>query len=387
MAAKPIESEARLSVWEATSIIIGHSIGGGIMAVPYLAARNSVASILLIILASFVFNVLLHFMIAELSYNCGGLQMVGCFESFLFVGKAKKPLSWIAFVVFGFSVVINISGYIIGSAEAIAALVPMPLWLAETVFFALAGAVVLFGLKAVGVFEKFTVALIYGIVAALAVAVCFIEWTPLPARTQSGSAALALFGMTMFALAANQSVIQAVKGLNGDAKKVRRSIVLGIGADAALVLVLTFAALLGSRGQVTELALLGLSRGVGSWAVWIGSLFTLLALVTTFWSSTLNLRDIVHEQLRLNNRVSWLLAAVPSFVIAVLGLGTFLSFTRIVSAISVIGGLLLIVTYGISRRRAGGESPICGRFGTLPFRILVIAASMAAAVGSLLSIG
>ena len=50
---------------------------------------------------------------------------------------------------------------------------PMPLWLAETIFFALAGAVVLFGLKAVGIFEKYTVLLIYGIVALLAVAVAF----------------------------------------------------------------------------------------------------------------------------------------------------------------------------------------------------------------------
>lgn len=386
MAGKTIESEAKLSVWEATSIIIGHSIGGGIMAVPYLASRNSLGGILLILLAAFVCNVLLHFMIAELSYNCGGLQMVKCLEEFLFVGKAKKVLTWTAFVLFGFSVIINISGYIIGAAEAIAALVPMPLWLAETVFFVLAGTVVLFGLKAVGMFEKYTVLLIYGIVILLAGAVCFVPWTPMPQVTESANAALALYGMAMFAMAANQSVIQAVKGLGGNAKKIRVSIVAGIGADALLVLVLTVAALLGSGGQVTELALLGLSKGVGSWAVWIGSLFTLLALVTTFWSSTLNLRDIVHEQFTaVNVKVCWLIAAVPSFLIAVTGLGTFLSFTRLVSAISVLGGLLLIISYGRSRRLAG-ESPICGRWGAKPFQLLILAASILATVGSLVSI-
>ncbi len=385
MANRKNESEARLSVWEATSIIIGHSIGGGIMAVPYLASRNSFAGTLLILLAAFACNVLLHFMIAELSYNCGGLQMVKCFETFLFVGKAKKALTWIAFAVFGFSVIINISGYIIGAAEAIVALVPMPLWLAELVFFALAGAVVLFGLKAVGIFEKYTVALIYGIVAALAVAVCFTDWTPLPAQSQGWNAALALYGMCMFALTASQSVIQAVKGLGGDAKKVRLSIVAGIGLDAVLVLVLTVATLLGSKGNVTELALLGLSKGIGDWAVWIGSLFTLLALVTTFWSSTLNLRDIVHEQLKTGNRVSWLIAAVPSFLIAVTGIGSFMSFTRLVSAISVLSSLMLIIAYGKSRKEAG-ESPICGRLGTLPYQLFILAASLAATIGSLLSI-
>lgn len=380
-----IETEANLSVWEATSIIIGHSIGGGIMAVPFLASRNSYLSVVLIILAAFVCNVLLHFMIAELSYHCGGAQMVKCFETFLFVGKFKKVLTWAAFGVFGFSVIINISGYIIGAADALVELLPMPLWLAETLFFLLAGGVVLFGLKAVGIFEKYTVILIYGIVGVLAVAVFFKPLTPLPAMTQSANAALALYGMGMFALAANQSVIQAVKGLQGDARRIRLSIVLGIGLDAVLLLILTTVALLGSQGNVTQLALLGLSKGVGSWAIWIGSVFTIFALITTFWSSTLNLRDIVYEQLHLDKRICWAVAAMPSFLIAILGLGTFLSFTRVVSAISVIGGMLLIIAYGISRKKMK-ESPICGRLGSIPFQAIVIATSILAAVGSLISI-
>lgn len=380
-----IETEAKLSVWEATSIIIGHSIGGGIMAVPYLASRNSYLSVVLIILAAFVCNVLLHFMIAELSYNSGGAQMVKCFETYLFVGKFKKALTWLAFGVFGFSVIINISGYIIGAADALVELLPMPLWLAESLFFVLAGGVVLFGLKAVGIFEKYTVILIYGIVGVLAVAVFFKPLTPLPAVTESANAALALYGMGMFALAANQSVIQAVKGLCGDARKIRFSIVLGIGLDAVLLLILTTVTLLGSQGNVTQLALLGLSKGVGSWAIWIGSIFTIFALITTFWSSTLNLRDIVYEQLHLDKRICWVFAAVPSFLIAILGLGTFLSFTRVVSAISVLGGMLLIITYGISRSKTK-ESPICGRLGSIPFQAVVIITSLVAAVGSLISI-
>ncbi|MEG1017175.1 MAG: aromatic amino acid transport family protein, partial [Oscillospiraceae bacterium] len=105
-----IKTEAKLSLLEATSIIIGHSIGGGIMAVPFLASRNSVAVILIITALSLLFNIILHFMIAETSYNCGGLQVVGCVERYLFVGKAKKALTMAAFIVFGFSMMINLSG-------------------------------------------------------------------------------------------------------------------------------------------------------------------------------------------------------------------------------------------------------------------------------------
>ena len=44
-----IKGESRLSFFEATSIIVGHGVGAGILSVPYLAAHNSLREILLII--------------------------------------------------------------------------------------------------------------------------------------------------------------------------------------------------------------------------------------------------------------------------------------------------------------------------------------------------
>ena len=44
-----IKSESSLSFIEATSIIVGHGVGAGILSVPYLAAHNSLREILLII--------------------------------------------------------------------------------------------------------------------------------------------------------------------------------------------------------------------------------------------------------------------------------------------------------------------------------------------------
>ena len=36
---KQIRGEARLTFMEATSIIVGHGVGSGVLAVPYLASR------------------------------------------------------------------------------------------------------------------------------------------------------------------------------------------------------------------------------------------------------------------------------------------------------------------------------------------------------------
>ena len=38
---QPIQSEAHLTTFEAISMIVGNSIGTGIIAVPYLATKNS----------------------------------------------------------------------------------------------------------------------------------------------------------------------------------------------------------------------------------------------------------------------------------------------------------------------------------------------------------
>ena len=47
---KEIRSESKLTFFEATSIIVGHGVGSGILSVPFLASRNRWYDILWIIL-------------------------------------------------------------------------------------------------------------------------------------------------------------------------------------------------------------------------------------------------------------------------------------------------------------------------------------------------
>jgi len=61
----------KLTVWEAACIITGYGIGGGVMAMPYLAAKNGVILSLLVLLLSFAASYVLHLMIAELSVKSG----------------------------------------------------------------------------------------------------------------------------------------------------------------------------------------------------------------------------------------------------------------------------------------------------------------------------
>ena len=89
---------------------MGNSIGTGIIAVPYLATRNSMLDVVWMVGLAYVVNVILHLIIAELSFNNGGVQLVKSFEGELFKGRMKKVFSWIMFVVYGLAIMIGVSG-------------------------------------------------------------------------------------------------------------------------------------------------------------------------------------------------------------------------------------------------------------------------------------
>lgn len=147
---------------------------------------------------------------------------------------------------------------------------------------------------------------------------------------------------------------------------------------------MTLTVLLGTKGTIDkELAYMQLGESIGKWAVILAGIFSLFALLTTFWSNTLALRDVVHEQVGIGNRVSWLIATVPCILFAIFGVSSFIILTRIMSGVVVMVSIMLVLTYGKSRRKAG-ESPICGVIGTLPFQILMVVSTIVSAIGALI---
>ena len=111
-----IKSESRLTFMESTSIIVGHGVGAGILAVPYLASRAPWWDFLWILAVAYAVNLVLHLMIAELSLNNNGAQFVKCFENELFTGRFKKIATWTVFGFLAFSVLCNVASFITGSA-------------------------------------------------------------------------------------------------------------------------------------------------------------------------------------------------------------------------------------------------------------------------------
>ena len=383
---KEIRSESKLTFFEATSIIVGHGVGSGILSVPFLASRNRWYDILWIILLVYGINLVMHFMIAELSYNNGGAQFIKCFEKELFVGRMKKAATWFAFGLLGFSVVVNVSGFIAGASAVFEAWFGLPSAAGMLLFYVLAASVVYIGMKLVGICEKIAVFSMVGVIGILFIATLISDVSPLPASFVSASNLLALYSMVSFSLSAVMSVPQVVKGLNGDRNQIMGSIAAGTGINVGLILLITFMTLLGAGRGVTENgALVDLSLHLGGWVSIIGYIFSLLALATSFWANTLNLRDIVNEQTGWGVKKSWLAASLPCLLIALIGVESFVGFTRLAGVVQVLTGIGIIIAYNRSRKHEG-SSLICGRLGTIPFQVIVVVSSLLSTIGSLLAV-
>ena len=377
-------SEAKFTMAESVSMIMGNSIGTGIIAVPYLATKNSLLDVVWMVLIAYTVNVILHLIIAELSLNNGGVQLVKSFEGELFHGKMKKVFSWIVFVVYGLAIMTGISGNINGGAQIFVNWFNMPLELAQILYYVIAGVVVFIGMKAVGIAQKYAIMVLFGIVGIMTVATFMHPLNSLYRAEFHWNNLIALYSMVVFATSANQAVIQVVKGLGGDAPRIRKSIFVGFALSSLFVLVVTATVLLGTKGSPDkELAYMQLGESIGPWAVVLAGIFSLFALLTTFWSNTLALRDVVHEQTGIGNRLSWVLATLPCILFAIFGVNSFIILTRIMSGVVVLVSIMLVITYGKSRRRAG-SSPICGVIGTKPFQILMVISTIISAVGALI---
>ena len=379
-----INSEARLSTFEAISMIVGNSIGTGIIAVPYLATKNSMLDVIWMVAIAYIVNVILHLIIAELSYNNGGVQLVKSFEGELFTGRMKKVFSWIMFIVYGLAIMIGVSGNINGGAQIFVNWFNIPLWAAQLIYYVIAGIVVFIGMKAVGIAQKYAVAVLMVIVAVMTIGTFMHPVNALYTAPFHLNNLLALYSMVVFATSANQAVIQVVKGLDGDAGKIRKTIFAGFGLSSLFVLIVTLTVLLGTKGTLDkELAYMQLGKSIGSWAMILAGIFSLFALLTTFWSNTLALRDVVHEQIGIGNRISWLIATIPCILFAIFGVSSFIVLTRIMSGVVVLVSIMLVLTYGKSRKKAG-RSPICGVFGTMPFQVLMVISTIISAIGALI---
>lgn len=381
---RKIRRETELTFREAMSMIVGHGVGAGILAAPYVASQNSLISLFIAAVIAYFINYLLHLFVAEISLRNDGAQIITCLRRTVFPGKAGGIAVWAAFLILGLSEFVKGAGFITGAAAALSEWTGIPERPAMILYYLLAASVVFRGMKFVGLCEQASVYTMIFVIIGLGAAVVFHPksgFSDRPVDMSFGSF-IALYSMLAFSLSSVMSVPQVVKGLNGNVNRIRGAIASGTGINACLILLITVITLFGTGGSVTEDgAMVDLARSLGGWVKTVGLLFTLLAVSTSFWACTLNLRDIIAEKLPVSMTCCFFLATLPCLLLAVTGLSDFVGLTRISGMGTVIAGLAVVPAFLKMRGEPSGN-PVCGKFLSLPYGLLIAVFLVLAAMGA-----
>ena len=381
--------EQRLTQWEATSLMVGAGVGAGIMAVPFLTERVGFIGLAILLPVAWAASALIHLMLAEVLFRTGrDLQIVELMRFYVLRGRVGRWLLWMVFIFLSIAFLANLAAYISGAGEILAGLTGIDRRPAEFLVYAISAGVVFFGLKAVGVAERFAALALFGLIAAIGAGAFSLPFQIPLGPSGSPTQWLALYGMVMYALWTFYSVPQVVKGLRPDHRGAVRAILVGLGINGALTAVIALLAL-GISTQVTEVAIIGISERLGGWAGITGSLFILFALVTSYWSVSLALADILRERTGLPEKIAWLLATLPSLLILWVGVWQFLDWLRLAAgATAIVVALITLPMYWQARRTGPVSNPdwTLGRWGKPAMLALVLLSLILMAIGSLVSV-
>lgn len=378
-----------LSQWEAVSLMVGAGVGAGIMAVPFLAERVGLVGLALILPVAWAASSLIHLMLAEVLFRTGrDLQIIELMQLYVLRGRIGRWFLWMVFALLSIAFLANLAAYVSGAGEIVTNLTGINQRLAEVLVYILSASVVFFGLKAVGIAERFGAFALVGLVAAIGIGAIPLPFHAPLGPSGSGTQWLALYGMVMYALWTFYSVPQVVKGLGPDRRAAVRVILVGLGINGLLTAIVALIAL-GISTEVTELAITGITERMGSWAGYIGSLFIIFALITSYWSVSLALADILRERTGISGRVAWVFATLPSLLILWVGVWQFLEWLRLAAgATAIVVALITIPMYRQAQRTGPIRDPdwTLGRWGSPAMLVIALLSLLLMAVGSLVSV-
>lgn len=381
--------DRRLSFWGATSLMVGAGVGAGIMAVPYLAQRVGLGGLAVILPVAWAASALVHLMLAEVLVRTGrDLQVVELMRLYVFHGRVGRWILWTVFALLSVAFLANLAAYVSGAGEIVADLAGLDRRVAELLVYAVSAGVVFFGLRAVGVAERFGALALVGLLAVLVVGAAGVPLEPAFGPSGTPTEWLALYGMVMYAYWTFYSVPQVVAGMGPDHRGAVRAVLLGLAINGVLTGVVALIAL-GVSAEVTKLAITGIADRLGDWTSAVGSLFIVAALVTSYWSVSLALADILRERTSIPVSLAWLLATLPSLLVLWLGAWQFLEWLRLAGgATAIVVALITIPMYRAARRRGEVAIPdwTLGRWGSPAMLALALLAMMLMAAGSLLQL-
>lgn len=378
----------KLTFVESIMLVAGAGIGTGILTIPYAISKIGVFGTITALVAAYAVSAVMYLIIADLTRNSAKPEdLLAILDEHLFSGKGKKTLNMAFLILLVLLLLENLVVYILCASHVLTDLLGMSDTAAKILFYTLASLVIFFGIKGMGVGEKFSMILIGGAVLVLMVLSCLDVKGSLDFSFGAPDVVFAVYGLFMFAFSAIFSIIQVCNHLEKK-EQTGKAVIGGLTLNAWITAAFTAAVILGSD-TVTEIATIGLSSGIGIPFVRVlCSVLVLFAMFTSFWSSGFAFADVVRGQFGLPTRISWFIATFPALLIAAfLPLGV-LDYVQIgAGALSIILVIVVLPAYSHAVKKPK-QALLLGKCSGNKFMIAAVAvAVILMAVSSFIPIG
>lgn len=341
-----------LTTAEGAAMIAGTGIGSGVMSIPYLVKSAGAVGGLLAFVAAFALSVFMHCLTADMVINSGEHEITRIFSRLMPQGKWRRPLELLFFVLAAFMLTANLSAYILGGAEVLCSLLPIPTAAGKLLFFAVAALPVMLGLRAIGMGEKWLVAAIGVLLTVMTALTLTKAEGTLPLRG-SLRATLGVFSMLMFSLTALFAVPELARGMHNDARRMKSAIFEGLSANLMVCLLICVSAIAASE-EVTKMAAVGLHDALGPVVGVCAGLFVLLAMLTSFFVLAFSLTSIVSAQFHAKRWLCFAAATLPALLAAFIPSASFANMAKVAGGIiSLLIFMLLIPAYRRSVQLTG----------------------------------
>lgn len=165
------------------------------------------------------------------------------------------------------------------------------------------------------------------------------------------------YGILLFAFAGFSAIPIQRQILNGQENSLRKSIMFAVFLTGVLYLIFAFT-VLGISGEVTTPdAISGLYEFLGGKIIFLGSLFGILAVSTSFLMLGSAFLDMFHLDYSVPRKSAWLLVVVPPLILFLAGLRTFIDIISLAGSVAVgLEGIVLTFVY-IKSKSKGDRVP------------------------------
>ncbi len=165
------------------------------------------------------------------------------------------------------------------------------------------------------------------------------------------------YGILLFAFAGFSAIPIQRDILRGQENNLKKSILLAVLLTGVLYLLFAFTVLGISGGVTTPDAISGLYEFLGSKIIFLGSLFGILAVSTSFLMLGSAFLDMFHLDYNVPRKLAWLLVVVPPLVLFLGGLRTFIDIISLAGSVAIgLEGIVLTFVY-IKSKSKGDRVP------------------------------